>query len=393
MKIKRSDQLNNAEYASAIDKGLSRVFDGAPRSWRKWRRKAAATRIAVEARDLKIVVFSDLHRGSGDGADDFRRSHRAYRAALGWYREQGYELWLLGDVEELWENSAAEVLEEYEAVLQLEQEFLGEGPGLRRFYGNHDLDWSKRARVEAVLGSWLGGTSVLESLCLEVREDGEPLGLLFFVHGHQGTPGSDKMAWISRIAVRRVWRGVQRAQGWVATTPAQDSAIRSKHDLAMFAWAKARAQTEAPGQRPVLVAGHTHHPVFPGTLPVVPTETELRMLRDELANAGDSAIRARIAARVELMAAQMWEEPYAVPAIDPPCYFNTGCCSFPDGDVTCLEFSGEMLWDPKMSDKEDGRGKIRLVRWLNNDGEPVPHELAAKSLREILSAVNASDAR
>src|SRR5215211_2783982 len=34
--------------------------------------------------------------------------------------------------------------------------------------------------------------------------------------------------------------------------------------------------------------------------------------------------------------------------IDPPCFFNTGCCSFGDGDITGLELAD---------------GEIRLVRW------------------------------
>jgi hypothetical protein len=39
------------------------------------------------------------------------------------------------------------------------------------------------------------------------------------------------------------------------------------------------------------------------------------------------------------------QRPIALPT---PCYFNTGCCSFGDGDITGLEISD---------------GEIRLVRW------------------------------
>ena len=55
----------------------------------------------------RIVIFSDHHRGTGDAADDFRRCEHAYTAALGYYLEEGYRLFLLGDVEELWEERAA----------------------------------------------------------------------------------------------------------------------------------------------------------------------------------------------------------------------------------------------------------------------------------------------
>ena len=58
----------------------------------------------------------------------------------------------------------------------------------------------------------------------------------------------------------------------------------------------------------------------------------------------------------------------------PPCYFNTGCCSFGDGDVTALELSG---------------GRIRLVRWLDDEQQPVVKVLADASLEEVLGAVRA----
>ncbi|MBA3748219.1 MAG: hypothetical protein H0W96_12120 [Solirubrobacterales bacterium] len=54
-----------------------------------------------------------------------------------------------------------------------------------------------------------------------------------------------------------------------------------------------------------------------------------------------------------------------------PCYFNTGCCSFGDGDITGIEI---------------GDGKIRLMRWPcepNVAGE----ELAAMDLGEVFALV------
>ena len=279
MLLKRSKDLTQEEYAAGIGEGLRTAFEAAKDSTGRHNRS-----VPVELEELKLVVFSDLHRGTGDRADDFRRCHRAYRAALGWYLEQGYELWLLGDVEELWENGIAEVMEAYEAVLEIERRFAAPaGPGLRRFFGNHDLDWSKPKHVRKHLRRWAGGAEVLESMRLQLREGGANVGVLYFAHGHQGTPGSDEFAWIARFAVRFVWRAIQRSQGWLATTPAQSTDLRGKHDRAMFAWAKARAATEAAGERPVLIAGHTHHPVFPGEPPKRPTEQQLAELRAQFA--------------------------------------------------------------------------------------------------------------
>jgi hypothetical protein len=274
----------------------------------------------------------------------------------------------------------------YGAVLELERRFVAPaGPGLRRFYGNHDLDWSngKNARRH------LGDIPVREALRLQVREDGSDLGRLFLVHGHQGTPGSDRFKWIARFAVRNVWRAIQRSQGWVATTPAQDVAIRGKHDRAMLASALRRAREESAGRRAVLIAGHTHHPVFPGSLPHRPDEEDAARLTAALDAERDPARRAAIHAELELVLADLRGEDYDPPDFTLPCYFNTGCASFPDGDVTCLEINGEPLADAELTDPADGRGKIRLVRWLNNDGKPNPHELAAASLRRVFADLNA----
>ncbi|MDP8909241.1 MAG: hypothetical protein M3N47_09045, partial [Chloroflexota bacterium] len=380
------------EHARGIARGLDKAFrPPALRWWQPWRRRSAQqhVEVQVEADQLRIVVFSDLHRGKFDKADDFRRAHRAYRAALGWYFEQGYELWLLGDVEELWENKANDVVGTYAEVLELERCFVAPGgPGLRRFYGNHDLDWSRPKWVREHLAEWLDGTPVIESLRLHVREGGQPRGMFFLLHGHQGTRSSDTFAAVSRLPVRYVWPAIQRTQGWISTTPAESPELRGKHDRAMADWAMARACSEPRHFRPILIAGHTHHPIFPGEPPRRPKEEELAALRNQLAGEQNPAGRAELRGRIELMRAELWEPPYDPPSIVPPCYFNTGCASFPDGDVTCLELNGEQLVDAE--DTTDGRGKIRLVRWLDNNGKPRPHQLASRSLRDVLEEVNAA---
>ncbi len=391
MALRCSPEDKYQEYARGIARGLDKAFRPPALSWwQPWRRRSAqrSVEVQVEAEQLKVIVFSDLHRGKFDKADDFRRAHRAYRAALGWYLEQGYELWLLGDVEELWENKAKDIVAKYEEALELERCFVAPGgPGLRRFYGNHDLDWSRPKWVKEHLADWLDGTPVIESLRLHVREGGQPRGMFFFVHGHQGTRSSDTLAAVSRLPVRYVWPAIQRTQGWIATTPAESPDLRDKHDRAMADWAMARARSERRHARPVLVAGHTHHPIFPGEPPQRPQGEQLAALREELAGEQNPAGRAELRGRIELMRAELWEPPYNPPSIVPPCYFNTGCASFPDGDVTCLELNGEQLVDAE--DTRDGRGKIRLVRWLDNNGNPQPHQLASRPLRHVLEEVNA----
>jgi hypothetical protein len=106
-----AETSEQAKYRKAIERGLSKAFD------------ADGTPTAdVELDELRWVIFSDHHKGARDGADDFRRCERSYNAALAAYLERGYTLVALGDVEELWECSPAEVLEHYAHTLELERE-------------------------------------------------------------------------------------------------------------------------------------------------------------------------------------------------------------------------------------------------------------------------------
>jgi UDP-2,3-diacylglucosamine pyrophosphatase LpxH len=348
--FRRAEKLDQDEYDAKVGDGLDRAY------------KAAGTR-DVQLSDLRLVIFSDLHRGARDGADDFQRCEPSYSAALGWYLERGYELYLLGDVEELWENDIDEVLPRYAACSELEKAFMT-GAGLTRFYGNHDIDWSDAGKVRKHLDPLLPGIEVLEALRLRVRDGDRQLGELFLVHGHQGTDLSDRGAGFSRLVLRWVWRQIQNRAGWLSTTPADDYVLRAKHDIAMFRWSRRQALASPPAGRAAMIAGHTHHPVFPGHPPPVPGAADVAAQQaklDEARGRGAGADElAPLAAELERLQAIGRRAPYTPPVIDPPTYFNTGCCCFPDRDVTGLEIAD---------------GSVTLVRWLNDAGEARPKAL------------------
>jgi hypothetical protein len=87
----------------------------------------------------RFIVLSDMHKGARDKADAFPQCEAAYRAALTHYRDRGFTLILLGDVEELWEQGFEEVRLSYAELLTLEASF---GPERYvRIFGNHDDDW------------------------------------------------------------------------------------------------------------------------------------------------------------------------------------------------------------------------------------------------------------
>jgi hypothetical protein len=320
---------------------------------------------AIGIDDAKLVIFSDHHKGARDGADDFQRAERAYSAALGHYLESGYRLLILGDAEELWEEKPETVTRCYRDVLALEAEFAQPGRGgLVRFFGNHDDDWADARQVERHLGPIFGEIEVREALLLPLTDGDSVAGELFFAHGHQGTTESDRFGRWARLPVRYLWRPLQRKFGFSATTPASDYGLRGTHDRAMFEWALTQ-----PSDPPlVLITGHTHRPVF--SLPEPPARS-VEMIAEELAAASGADV-ARLRAELEHAKAVRRDRFAAALTVDPPRYFNTGCCSFPDGDVTGLEIAD---------------GEIRLVRWPDDDERPLRRQLGAKSLRDVFAAV------
>lgn len=324
--------------------------------------------VVKDPAEVKIVVFSDHHKGARDGADDFAKCEQAYCAALGYYLERGFQLLILGDSEELWEEAPKTVIEKYRNVFDLESQFL-DGGGLVRFYGNHDSDWAKKGSFQREVPG-MARAEMKEGLLLQF-DDGKGLqGRLLFAHGHQGTSESEKNAFWSRIFVREVWRRIQRKFKFSATqTPSSDLRLRGAHDRAMFEWAQSQ-----DGEYPLaLVTGHTHRPVF---------STPRRAARDEEQvqseyDAADKAGRPDLRAELEAIRVETADLSRAYVEVDPPCYFNTGCCSFPDGDITGLEIEG---------------GKICLVRWPDDEGKPRRKPLAnPKALRDVFEEIRKLD--
>jgi UDP-2,3-diacylglucosamine pyrophosphatase LpxH len=304
-----------------------------------------------ELADLRLILFSDLHKGRHDSADDFEQCELTYLGALRHYWQDGFELLLVGDIEELWECSPSAVVHEYAGVLEQERPFAeASGPArYMRFAGNHDDLWYYPEQVERHLGPYINGKPVLDGGRLLIHDQGERLGELYIVHGHQGTWDSDRFAGLSALFVRFIWRPIQRLLNVKTSTPSTSFALRQAHELAMYAYAEARSGL-------VLIAGHTHHPVWEGL-----------GLEQAMALAGEAGVMA------EVDAAWMSEQVAGAVTLPGrvPCYFNTGCCSYSDGSITGIEIAD---------------GQIRLVRW-DSPAQPARTQLFAASLRDVLAAV------
>lgn len=316
----------------------------------------------------RTIILSDQHRGARNRADDFRVAEQAYNAALAWYFRQGFTLIVLGDAEELWEERPAPVLRAYEHSLSLEAKFHRAGRYFR-IWGNHDDEWQQEEAVREQLQPLYGPPllRVRECLRFSVREEGRELGQLFLIHGHQGSALSDRWTRYSRLLVRYLWRPVQRALGVSLNTPAKDWRLRERHNLALYAWA-------AKQQGLVLIAGHTHRPVFESQSHAAQVKEALDALEKEFAAAQGERLRddaAGLAAELEWVRAQESQRPSleGEAQLPKPCYFNTGCCCFSDGDITGIEIDA---------------GEIRLVRWPDDEGRPRPQVLERDSLKGVL---------
>jgi UDP-2,3-diacylglucosamine pyrophosphatase LpxH len=313
-----------------------------------------------DLRDLNVIIFSDHHRGTGDRADDYRFAEDTYKKALSHYKENRATLVLLGDVEEFWENAPEAVMKHYREVTDHELSFL-KHHGYLRIYGNHDSDWKNDKFSAKHLKA---GVPVYESVKVRIMDGDIPLGFIYLLHGHQGSFFSDSHARFSKFFVRYFWRFFQRIFNKPLSTAATSTSMRSKHDRFYYQWARNHKDSL------VVITGHSHEPVFNGL-----TYAD-RLLVDhaELTNKEDLAIlteaeavklkevRARLAALKKHDSTLLNPSGYAI-----PCYYNTGCCSYADGEITGIEIMD---------------GEIRLIKW-NHSGER--KVIQAEGLRRVMS--------
>jgi len=342
--------MGERKYRAPIAKGLDEAMAGAVK--RTW--------------DLdhdRVVVFSDLHRGQGDHADDFRTSADTYRRALEFYLDAGFSLVVLGDAEELWEGWPRKVIPTYRNILEIEARFFRNSiDRYFRVWGNHDDLWQYPHQVAKHLAPLFGELHVIEGLDVTITRGDNVLGRVFLVHGHQGTAASDRWGNVSRHFVRWVWRPVQRLFKIRRNTPATDFEIRGKHDRAMYEWAAARNDR-------VLIAGHTHNPVFVSRPHVATLERVHRHMSDhqDPTSASAKQIEEEIAwAKREANI----DGDESEPARDRSCYFNSGCSCFSNGDITGIELAD---------------GEIRLVRWAADATDPGDRVVEAGDLASILA--------
>jgi UDP-2,3-diacylglucosamine pyrophosphatase LpxH len=277
----------------------------------------------------KFIIFSDQHKGAKDDADDFANNEAGYIAALAHYNKAGFHFINLGDAEELWKYKADKVIPCQENALRAEAAFQQENRYFRVF-GNHDLIWKNRLDVSFHLKkNFKMPLPVYEGILLQATNDTGPLINIFLAHGHQGDTMSDNNAFSSWV-VAHIWAPLQRLLDININTPSNDPLLRDKHNRMMYDWCSHKKNL-------LLVTGHTHKPVF-------------------------ASGRYAHSDTHKIDTGEKNEAPV-------PCYFNTGCCCFDDGDITGIEIEG---------------GYIRLIKWHSENNIPARILLEEKNLADIV---------
>jgi hypothetical protein len=318
-------------FPSLLARGLNRVL------------KAARGRGPIPLGEQhRYVIFSDHHKGAGTGADDFKPCKASYMAALDYYFDRDYHLILLGDAEELWEESIKKVLATYGDVFESEKRFHQQDRYLRIF-GNHDNNWASKGQIAKHLHPTFPGLEVSEGLVFSYSGPSpESSGELFLAHGHQGTLDSEVFPSVSRFFVRTVWRTVQIVTGYSGTQPSKKDSLRGAHDTLMYEWAAKQGKM-------LLMAGHTHREIWSSRTLLERKLIQIQALELASQYATIPDLDAKMAElRSEYKALQAREELRYDTIKTRGCYFNDGCC-------TAYEV-------------EDGL--LRLVRWEPGSQQP-----------------------
>ena len=346
------------KFASRPEK--DRVFDGLTQliqSIEEGKEKKGVI-VPFEAMNGRFIVFSDQHKGAKNGADDFMLCEPNYLAALDYYHQNNFSLLVLGDGEELWENTLAAVLKHQQPSFDRYKNFIA----ARRFYktiGNHDLDWKNDpitiTQIKKIFDSAI---TIYDGVLLQTIINDKPLSI-FCTHGHQGDKASDGN-WFSKFFVSKVWAPVQALVKINPNTPAYDSQLKTLHNRLMYEWSNGRQNT-------LLITGHTHQPVFASLTYI---ERLYRQLLQAQA-AGDKNLIQGIEAEIQKRKFE-YDHVSGDYLTMKPTYFNAGCCCFNDGDITGIEIEN---------------GYLRLIKWAGNAGKPQRQVLEEETLLALSEAI------
>lgn len=224
--------------------------------------RAKGNTIALTGKE-RLVVMSDLHRGVGNGSDNFARNQMVFLSALQYYYREGYSYLELGDGDELWENKNMDaIIREYADIFRILGNFYKKGR-LYMVYGNHDQRKKNKKKIQA---AWchmenpcIGGICPLfTDFSAEegylIKQRGSKREFLA-LHGHQGDFWNDTLAPVSAFLVRYIWGPLETIGMKNPGERSMYQKARSRQEKRLMDWADKR--------KVGLIAGHTHQPCFP----------------------------------------------------------------------------------------------------------------------------------
>jgi UDP-2,3-diacylglucosamine pyrophosphatase LpxH len=253
-----------------------------------------------------IVVISDVHLGNGDEKTDaFMGVKKLWMKAMNeFYFAKDFALIELGDIEDRWLFSFAEIIKAHEDVFKLRQKFYNKNR-LYKVIGNHDDVYYDDAYVTKELEDWFPNIQIFESIMLNDQ--------FFMMHGHQGTYDKE-VSKCNAFCLANCWVPCLKCVNQDKKsyqTPSNNVDVYHALDKIANEWiAEKKVNT---------ILGHTHHPV------VHETETKGCVQKDNL------------------------------------YYFNTGCCINNDGSFTALEIYPEFIQLVRWNAKE-GRVILETTR-------------------------------
>lgn len=209
----------------------------------------------------KFVIMSDCHRGTGDNYDNFLKNKNIYDVALKHYLNNNFSYIELGDGDEMWEvNNYHDIINTYLDTFKYLKMF-HEKKRLFMVYGNHDVVKKDKKILEEYFYTYYNESLKKQEVLFKNLKIYEALILsyknknIFLIHGHQVDFFNNKLWKMSRFLVKTLWRFLERVGISDPTSAAKNYLVRKNIERKLQKW--------SIKNNTILVAGHTHRPVFP----------------------------------------------------------------------------------------------------------------------------------
>ena len=205
--------------------------------------------------------MSDLHRGKKDKYDNFSKNENIFLYALDYYYKKGFIYIELGDGDDLWEvKKCTDIVKSNIDSFKVLKKFYNAGR-LYMFYGNHDIVKLSPKVCENCFSTYynektleletlLKGLTIYESLILKYKNND-----IFLIHGHQVDYLNSTIWKVTRFLVRSLWKSLEGIGVNDPTKIIKNYKVAKNTEKTLESWSIKNNK--------ILIAGHTHRPVFP----------------------------------------------------------------------------------------------------------------------------------